>query len=155
MKQEALKVLFSSEDMTWETPQDFFDKLDSEFNFDLDPCASHMTAKCKTYFTEDDDGLVQSWAGHTVFCNPPYGRGIKRWIKKAYLESLEPNTVVVLLIPSRTDTAYWHDYVMRAEEIRFVRGRLKFGGSKNSAPFPSAVVVFGNTRAPAITTMEV
>jgi phage N-6-adenine-methyltransferase len=151
----ALKTLFSSNDMTWETPQHFFSKLDAEFGFNLDPCASPSTAKCSKYYTEEDDGLAQDWGGHTVFCNPPYGRGIKKWIQKAYYESLKPNTKVVLLIPSRTDTIYWHDYVMRAKEIRFVRGRLKFGTSKNSAPFPSAVVIFDYDGVPTIKTMEV
>lgn len=155
MKYNTMKVLFSSEDMTWETPQAFFDKLDLEFKFNLDPCASPNTAKCTKYFTEEDDGLAQDWSGHTVFCNPPYGRGIKKWIQKAHQESLKPNTKVVLLIPSRTDTSYWHDYVMKAREIRFVRGRLKFGNAKNSAPFPSAVVVFDYNDTPTITTMEV
>jgi len=154
MKYNTLKTLFSSSDVTWETPQAFFDKLDFEFGFDLDPCADHGTAKCSKYFTVEEDGLTQDWSGHTVFCNPPYGREIKNWIKKAYFESLKPNTRVVLLIPSRTDTTYWHDYVMKAKEIRFVRGRLKFGDSKNSAPFPSAVVVFDHPDAPNITTME-
>jgi phage N-6-adenine-methyltransferase len=152
---EALKTLFSSNDMTWETPQHFFSKLDAEFGFNLDPCASPSTAKCNKYYTEEDDGLAQDWGGHTVFCNPPYGRSIKKWIQKAYYESLKPNTKVVLLIPSRTDTIYWHDYVMRAKEIRFVRGRLKFGTSKNSAPFPSAVVIFDYDGVPTIKTMEV
>lgn len=155
MKQNTMQTLFSSSDMTWETPQYFFDQLNFEFGFDLDPCADLETAKCVKYFTEEDDGLEQDWSGHTVFCNPPYGRQIKKWIKKAYTESLKPNTRVVLLIPSRTDTAYWHDYVMKAREIRFVRGRLKFGNSKNSAPFPSAVVVFDYNDTPTIKTMEV
>ena len=141
--------------MTWETPQAFFDKLNLEFEFNLDPCASAYTAKCEKYFTEADDGLLQDWSGHTVFCNPPYGRGIKEWIKKAYEESQKDNTKVVLLIPARTDTTYWHKYIMRAREIRFVKGRLKFGGAKNSAPFPSAVVIFDRPDAPTITTMEV
>lgn len=137
-----LDVMFSSEDMTWATPQDFFDKLDKEFNFTLDPCCVPETAKCDTYFTPKEDGLKQSWGGYTVFMNPPYGRAIGDWLKKAYEESLTQDTRVVCLIPSRTDTKYWHDYCMKASEIRFVKGRLKFGDSKNSAPFPSAIVVF-------------
>jgi len=151
----TFKTLFSSKDTTWETPQHFFNKLDVEFGFNLDPCASPSTAKCSKYYTEEDDGLAQDWGGHTVFCNPPYGRDIKKWIQKAYYESLKPNTKVVLLIPSRTDTIYWHDYIMRAKEIRFVRGRLKFGNSKNSAPFPSAVVIFDHDGVPTIKAMEV
>ena len=139
---ESGAVGFSSKNDDWETPQAFFDKLNQKYNFTLDPCACAQSAKCKKYFTEADNGLVQSWEGHTVFLNPPYGRKIKKWIEKAYREGLKPNTTVVCLIPSRTDTRYWHDYCMKAKEIYFVKGRLKFGGSKNAAPFPSAVIVF-------------
>ena len=136
--------LFSSNEESWSTPLDFFDALDNEFGFTLDPCASPGNAKCSRYFTSDDNGLAQHWDG-VVFMNPPYGRVIGKWIEKAYRESLNGATVVCL-IPARTDTAYWHDYVMRADEVRFVRGRLHFGGghekTAHSAPFPSAVVVF-------------
>lgn len=143
-----MSVHYSSNTDLWATPQDFFDKLNDEFNFSLDPCANENNAKCVRYFTKDDDGLMQDWAGELVFMNPPYGREIKDWIRKAYEESRKDNTTVVTLIPARTDTAYWHNYVMKADEIRLVRGRLKFGDSKNSAPFPSAVVVFrGNSNA--------
>ena len=134
-------LMFSSKDITWTTPQDFFEKLNKEFNFTLDPCCVPNTAKCNTYFTPETDGLKQSWQGYTVFMNPPYGREIGKWLEKAYKESLKGITVVCL-IPSRTDTKYWHDFCMKAAEIRFVKGRLKFGDSNNSAPFPSAVVVF-------------
>ena len=89
-----------------------------------------------------DNGLTQDWRGHTVFVNPPYGRGIKDWIEKAYKESRAPDTIVVMLIPARTDTKYWHEYVMKSNSIYFVKGRLKFGNGENSAPFPSAVIVF-------------
>jgi len=136
-------VMFSSKTGMWATPQEFFNKLDWRFGpFDLDPCASEDNAKCSKFFTETDNGLSQSWEGFTSFVNPPYGRGIDKWIKKAYEESRKENTKVVMLIPARTDTKYWHNYVMKADEIHFVRGRLKFGDSENSAPFPSAVVVF-------------
>ncbi len=138
-------VGFSSKSADWETPQGFFDKLNKKYHFTLDPCATAQSAKCATYFTEKDDGLNQSWEGHTVFMNPPYGREIKNWIEKAYRESQKADTTVVCLIPSRTDTKYWHEYCMKAREIHFVKGRLKFGGSKNAAPFPSAVVVFSST----------
>ena len=138
-----MDVHFSSKTDLWATPQSFFDRLDSEFNFTLDPCSDGNNNKCKRYFTKEDDGLVQDWGGETVFMNPPYGRVIGDWIKKAYKESLNGATVVCL-IPSRTDTKYWHEYVMKAGEIRFVKGRLKFGDSSNSAPFPSAVVIFRN-----------
>jgi site-specific DNA-methyltransferase (adenine-specific) len=130
--------------MTWATPQDFFDRLNEEFHFTLDPCATERTAKCKRYYTPEVDGLKQDWGGETVFCNPPYGREIGLWVKKCYDESRKPGTVVVMLTPARTDTAWFHDWVYHKAEVRFVRGRLKFGGSTNSAPFPSMVVVFRN-----------
>tara|TARA_Y100000034_G_scaffold88319_1_gene106022 strand:- start:72 stop:593 length:522 start_codon:yes stop_codon:yes gene_type:complete len=141
-KQDSGAVGFSSTSGDWDTPQAFFDKLDKQFEFTLDPCATSASAKCNKYFTKEEDGLAQDWRGHTVFVNPPYGRGIGEWLKKGYEESKKHNTVVVMLIPSRTDTKWWHDYAMKAKEIHLVRGRLKFGGSDNAAPFPSAVVVF-------------
>ena len=134
-------VHFSSKDMTFATPQDFYDKLDAEFRFTLDPCCVPETAKCEKFYTPEDDGLSQDWAGERVFMNPPYGRAIKLWMKKA-AEEAQRGTLVVCLVPARTDTAWWHDYAMQGE-IRFIRGRLKFGNAKNNAPFPSAVVVFG------------
>jgi len=146
MKREALTTMFSSKTPEWGTPQAFYDKLNAQFKFTLDPCGNESNHKCATYFTIEDDGLAQDWGGHKVFMNPPYGRDIKRWMQKAHEESLKPNTVVVCLIPARTDTKYWHDYCMgEAREIHFVKGRLKFeGASNNSAPFPSAVVVFSS-----------
>ena len=137
-------LMFSSETDLWATPQDFFDGLNEEFNFTLDPCAIPENAKCNKFYTLEDDGLKQNWGGETVFCNPPYGKAIKDWVKKCYDESLKPDTKVVMLIPARTDTIYFHQYIYnKAKEIRFIKGRLKFGESKNSAPFPSMVVVFG------------
>ena len=135
--------MFTSNTDLWTTPQDFFEKLDTEFNFDLDVCASHDNAKCELYFTKENDGLAQNWKewGKTFWMNPPYGREIGKWVEKAYETSLDSSTVVCLL-PARTDTKWWHEYCMKGE-IRFVKGRLKFGNSKNSAPFPSAVVIFG------------
>jgi site-specific DNA-methyltransferase (adenine-specific) len=140
-------VHFSSKTNEWETPIDFYKKLDDEFEFTLDPCCTIESAKCLYYFTIEDDGLKQSWENECVFMNPPYGRDIKHWIKKAKEEALNNEATVVCLIPARTDTNYWHDHIFSEyskgnAEIRFLRGRLKFGGSKNSAPFPSAVVVF-------------
>lgn len=136
-------VMFSSETDLWATPQEFFDKLNSEFNFTLDPCATPENAKCSKYYTVKEDGLKQDWGGEVVFCNPPYGRAIKDWVKKCYEESRKSHTTVVMLIPARTDTAYFHDYIYhKAREVRFIRGRLKFGNATNSAPFPSMVVVF-------------
>ncbi|WP_251861950.1 phage N-6-adenine-methyltransferase [Clostridium sp. Marseille-Q2269] len=136
-------IMFSSKTDLWATPQNFFDKLNKEFDFDLDPCATHENAKCSKYFTKEIDGLKQDWQGHKVFCNPPYGRAIKDWVRKCYEESLKLNTTVVMLIPARTDTKYFHEYIYnKVKEIRFIKGRLKFGDAKNSAPFPSMVVVF-------------
>ena len=137
------EVMFSSKTEEWETPKEFYEKLNEEFNFTLDPCATPENAKCLKYYTKKENGLKQNWQGERVFCNPPYGRSIKEWVKKCYEESRKPNTTVVMLIPARTDTTYFHEYIYKkAKEIRFVRGRLKFGNSKNSAPFPSMVVVF-------------
>ena len=137
-----MDVHYSSKTNEWSTPQDFFNELDKEFNFTLDPCSTRENAKCTKYFTVEDDGLKQDWSKDTVFMNPPYGREIKYWVQKAYEESLKGATVVCL-IPSRTDTKYWHDYIFgKADDIRFIKGRLKFGGSKNPAPFPSAVIVY-------------
>jgi len=134
------KGLYSSNTDEWETPQEFYDRLDKEFHFNLDPCATPQNAKAPRFFTKRDNGLAQEWRG-SVFMNPPYGREIGKWVKKAYEEAQKGATVVCLL-PARTDTRWWHEYCMRASEIRLVRGRLRFGGSKNSAPFPSAVVIF-------------
>lgn len=143
MKKEKISVHFSSEDHTWETPQDFYDELNKEFNFTLDPCCVKETAKCKKYFTPEDDGLKQSWDGEIVFMNPPYGREISKWIKKA---TEIRRGVVVCLIPSRTDTRYFHDFLYKKEnvELRFLKGRLKFGGAKNAAPFPSLIAIIKN-----------
>jgi site-specific DNA-methyltransferase (adenine-specific) len=117
--------------------------LNEEFEFTLDPCATSDNAKCKKYYTINENGLEQDWQGETVFCNPPYGRAIKDWVRKCYEESKKPDTKVVMLIPARTDTVYFHEYIYnKVDEVRFVKGRLKFGDAINSAPFPSMVVVF-------------
>lgn len=134
-----MNVHFSSKSDNWATPQDFFDKLNQEFHFTLDPCASSENAKCRNFYTKEDDGLTKSWDNNIVFCNPPYGRVLKDWVKKA---SETRGGVVVLLIPARTDTKYFHEYIYNKAEIRFIKGRLKFGGHQNSAPFPSMVVIF-------------
>ena len=158
MRKSDMEVLFSSDKMDWGTPQEFFDKLNSIHNFNLDPCASADTAKCERYYTESDNGLEKDWSeGATAdspvsaFVNPPYGTSIKYWIKKSYLESRKPYTKVVMLVPARTDTSYWHEYCMKADKIHFVKGRLKFGGATAGAPFPSAVVIFdkGNNNSGA------
>ena len=134
-----MSVHFSSKTDLWYTPQDFFKKYDDVYKFETDVCATDDNAKCAKYYTEEMDGLSQEWRG-VCWMNPPYGRTIGKWMKKAYESSLEGATVVCL-VPARTDTNWWHDYAMKGD-IEFIRGRLKFGGSKNSAPFPSAVVVF-------------
>ena len=133
------KVLYSSASDEWETPQDLFNKLDEHFHFQTDVCANSANAKCSHFFTREQNGLSQEWGG-SCWMNPPYGREINQWMKKA-VESAEKGATVVCLVPARTDTAWWHDYAMKGR-IYFIRGRLKFGGSKNSAPFPSAVIVF-------------
>lgn len=137
-------LFFSSKTDEWYTPFDFFEELDNEFHFNLDPCATDSNHKCDFYFTKLNDGLIQNWGGYRVFCNPPYGKNICKWVKKAYFESLKPNTIIVMLLPVRTDTKWFHDFIYKKSEIRFVKGRLKFGGSKNYAPFPSMVVVFNS-----------
>ena len=131
----------SSKTNDWETPQDLFDALDRIHHFTLDPCATPENAKCRKYFTEEDDGLKQDWSGNIVFCNPPYNRVISHWVKKAYEESRKPGTKVVMLLPARTETAWFHDYCIKGH-VQFLRGRLKFGWNKNPAPFPSMVVIF-------------
>ena len=132
------EVMFSSKTDQWATPQDFFDKLNEEFHFTLDPCANDTNHKCKKYFTKTENGLLQDWNDEIVFCNPPYGREIGKWVKKA----AESKATVVMLLPARTDTKWFHDYIYEKAEIRFIKGRLKFGGAQNSAPFPSMVVIF-------------
>lgn len=136
------KGLFTSNTDEWYTPIDFFNELDAEFHFNLDPCATDENHKCDRYFTKEIDGLSQKWGGSRVFCNPPYGRVIGEWVKKAYEESKLPNTLVVMLLPARTDTQWFHNYIYHKAEIRFIKGRLKFGGSNQGAPFPSMVVIF-------------
>jgi site-specific DNA-methyltransferase (adenine-specific) len=143
---ESLKMMFKSTKFDYATPQEIFDELDKEFHFTLDPCASKETAKCSQYFTEKENGLLQFWEGN-VFMNPPYGRKLYFWIEKAYTECiiLGHCNLVVCLIPSRTDTKWWHNFCMKASEIRFFKGRIKFNG-KNSAPFPSCLVIFDRKR---------
>lgn len=134
-----MNVHFSSKTNEWATPQGFFDELDKEFHFSLDPCATAKNAKCKLYYSSG--GLEKSWNNFRVFMNPPYGREIGKWVKKA---SEARGGVVVCLIPARTDTKYFHEYIYQNPRatVRFIKGRLKFGNSKNSAPFPSMVVIF-------------
>jgi phage N-6-adenine-methyltransferase len=137
------ELMFSSKTDMWATPQAFFDKLHAVFRFETDVCALPDNAKCETYYTPDKDGLAQDWKG-TCWMNPPYGREISAWVQKAYRSAKENGATVVCLLPARVDTRWWHDYCANGE-VFFVRGRLKFGGSENSAPFPNAVVVFRPT----------
>ena len=133
------EALFSSKKEEWETPQALFDELNEEFHFDVDVCALPENAKCDRYYTPEIDGLKQDWRG-VCWCNPPYGRKIGEWVAKA----AKSEAVVVMLLPARTDTRWFHDFIYKAEnaDIRFIRGRLKFGGAENSAPFPSMLVIF-------------
>ena len=135
-----MKVHFSSQTPEWPTPQWLFDALNKEFGFTLDPCSTHANAKCAKHFTREDNGLLKSWSEEVVFMNPPYGSEIGKWMAKAHDTAMHESATVVCLVPARTDTAWWHKYAMK-HEIRLLRGRLKFGDGRNSAPFPSAIVV--------------
>lgn len=136
---------FSSNTQEWYTPREFLAALAEEFGpFTLDPCATPESTAADRFFTKDDDGLAQSWANETVFLNPPYGYGIGKWIQKAYEEFALHGATVVALIPAKTETRWWHDYVMLADEIRFIKGRMRFSGSAINAPFPSCVVVWNS-----------
>lgn len=130
--------MFSSNTEMWETPQELFDKLNDHYHFTLDVCAIPENTKCSNYFTPTEDGLTCSWGGYNCWCNPPYGREIGKWVKKAATS----NTLVVMLLPSRTDTKWFHEWVLHKADIYFIKGRLKFGNSSNSAPFPSLIAVF-------------
>lgn len=136
-------VMFSSKSDLWETPQDLFDQLNKEFAFTLDVCALPENAKCADYYTPEQDGLKQPWHG-VIWCNPPYGRGVGAWVRRALFAYAAGNTVVMLL-PARTDTRWFHDYIYNRKnvEVRFLKGRLRFGrGGRNPAPFPSMIVIF-------------
>jgi site-specific DNA-methyltransferase (adenine-specific) len=137
-------VFYSSKTDMWATPQDFFDALDAEFHFTLDACAVKENAKCEAYYTPEQDGLDQPWTGR-VWCNPPYGRNVGQWVKKAH-DTASGGGFVVMLLPARTDTRWFHDYIYGKTEVRFIKGRLKFGSCQNAAPFPSMVVIFGGER---------
>lgn len=137
-----LQALMTCDKTTWATPERWFEYLDLEFDFTLDPCCLPDTAKCPRYFTPLEDGLSQSWAEERVFMNPPYGRELPKWMKKAYIEARDHGALVVCFIPARVDTEWWHAYAAKASEIRFPKGRVKFVGAENSAPFPVAIVIF-------------
>lgn len=147
------RVVLSSTRHDWATPRRLFAALDAEFGFTLDPCALPENATCDRYFTPDDDGLSQAWDG-VAFCNPPFGSDIGKWVKKAFDEAQRGSTVVAL-VPARTDTSWWHRYVMKASEVRLIRGRLQFIGCTKNAPFPSCVVVFRpGEHAPMFSAMD-
>ena len=135
------KVHYSSKSCMWSTPQDFFDRYDAIYHFETDVCALPENAKCARYFTPEMDGLKQEWTG-VCWMNPPYGREIGKWVRKAYESARDNLATVVCLLPARTDTAWYHDYILPHADVEFVRGRLKFGGAKSGAPFPSIVATF-------------
>lgn len=154
---QGQEILFSSKSNEWETPQNLFDKLNSQYHFTLDPCCTHENAKCQKHYTQEDNGLTQNWSNEVVFCNPPYGREIGKWVKKAYEES-KKGTKIVMLIPARVDAKWFHQYIYHKENegirVEFIKGRLKFinrllpswredGNFKASpATFPSMLVYF-------------
>jgi phage N-6-adenine-methyltransferase len=142
--------MFSNTSDEWETPQELFDALNEIFHFTLDVCATPLNAKCASYYTKAEDGLSQAWQG-VCWMNPPYGREIGAWVKKAYESTIDAEAVVICLLPARTDAKWWHDYVIRRTyTIVFIPGRLKFSrngaASKSSAPFPSALAIFGQPK---------
>jgi site-specific DNA-methyltransferase (adenine-specific) len=136
------KVHFSSKNNEWETPPEIFDPLNEEFHFTLDPCATKATAKCSKFYTWEQDGLIKDWYGETVFVNPPYGNLIGKWVEKCFKESKKANTKIVALLPSRTDTRWFHGFIYGKAEIRFIKGRIRFVGAPYPAPFPSMIVVW-------------
>lgn len=138
----VMEVMTSSENMKWATPKNWFDYLDLEFDFTLDPCCEHETAKCVKHFTPVEDGLSKSWQDERVFMNPPYGRQIGLWMKKALHEARENFALVVCFVPARVDTNWWHNYASKATEIRYPKGRVRFCDAENVAPFPIALVIF-------------
>lgn len=133
--------MYMSEKNDWPTPQYLFNDLNKEFNFTLDVCANEKNSKCEYFYGIEEDGLAQKWQG-VCWMNPPYGRGIDKWIKKAYEESRKGNCTCVCLVPVRSDTKWWHNYVMKSNEVRLLTRRLSFEGANNKAPFPAAIVVF-------------
>lgn len=139
------EVMGSSRSDDWPTDPAVYRELDREFCFDLDPCSSHENHKCARYFTAEDDGLEREWTGR-VFMNPPYGRTLGGWMRKAWEASQSTAELVVCLVPARTDVRWWHEYAVLGE-VRFVKGRLRFGDLRAPAPFPSAIVVFRNAQA--------
>lgn len=145
----AMDALRVSDCAEWYTPRDLFDALDREFHFSVDVCSTHDNAKCPRHYTIEEDGLAQDWTRERVWMNPPYGRAITPWVRKA-ADSARDGALVVGLLPVRTDTRWWSDHVMRADEIRFLTGRVRFGGSSSGAPFGSAVAIWGCGHVPTV-----
>ena len=144
MDRRTRDLMFSSKHLNAITPQDFYDQLDDEFEFELDLAADEDNNKCKFYYDEATNALEQDWAGH-CWCNPPYGRGIGAWVDKAAEEDAEGEALIVMLLPARTDTKWFKTVAKTVDEIRFVEGRLRFEGNDASAPFPSMVAIwYGN-----------
>ena len=142
MTDQQIALFDSQRSEEWGTPQAVFDELDREFHFDLDPCATDANHKCDRYYTKADDGLSRNWGGCRVFCNPPYGKAIKGWVRKCHEEGCKPGTLVVLLTFANTDTAWFHDFIYHRAEIRFIRGRLKFNDGERPAMRPSMISIF-------------
>jgi site-specific DNA-methyltransferase (adenine-specific) len=140
-KSKLTSGLFTSRTEEWETPYHVFSAINAEYQFQVDVCATSENTKCKVYFDKTDDGLQKEWSPYRCWMNPPYGKNISKWMKKAFEES-QRGSLVVCLVPSRTDTKWWHDWVMRASEIRFISGRISFGNQKQSAPFPSCIIIY-------------
>ena len=138
------KGMMSSNKNNWETPQWLFDEILNEFHLEVDVCANYTNRKLNVYFDKQTDGLSREWDCETggYWMNPPYGREIIKWVKKAYDSNQKHNSLIVALLPARTDTKWFHDFIYNKAEIRFIKGRLKFSGSKNSAPFPSMIVIW-------------
>ena len=134
------KGLFTSDSGEWETPKWLFDKWNKKYEFLVDVCATRNNRKCNFYYNKAMNGLTQDWS-KSNWMNPPYGRNIIDWVEKAHEEAIKGNLTIALL-PARTDTKWFHDYIYNKYEIEFLKGRLKFSGSKNSAPFPSMIVIF-------------
>lgn len=144
------KVHFKSGNKEWETPDSVFKPLEKEFNIVLDVCANDKNTKCRTFLDKGVNSFTASWkdtlkglgdSDSACWMNPPYGRGIDRWIKKAHEEALK-GVVTVALVPARTDTLWFHNYIHNKQEVRFIKGRIKFVDASSSAPFPSMVVIF-------------
>jgi len=145
MNPQTVKTMFSSNSQEWETPQKLFDEYNQKHNFEIDLAATPQNAKCPKFFTKDDDALTKPWDFKSAWCNPPYGRGVGEWVKKAAEESRKYKSKIVMLLPVRTDTKWFHNYIFCPRSnctIIYIKGRLKFGGHQNSAPFPSMVVIF-------------